>query len=116
MASTRTPSRYRPNRVRGERAAKEPGASRAQDKPAKKRRGSASWARLISKVFHADPLKCPSCGGQLQTIAYITDELAIRDILEQLGLSSPQEPRPPPEVRYVPIDDEGRELPEMVAE
>ncbi len=71
---------------------------------------------MISKVFHADPLKCPSCGGQLQTIAYITDELAIRDILEQLGLSSPQEPRPPPEVRYVPIDGEGRELPEIVAE
>ena len=43
------------NRVRGERAAKKPGT---QDKPAKKRRGGASWARLISKVFHADPQLC----------------------------------------------------------
>ena len=104
------------NRVRGERAAKQPGTKAPQDKPAKKRRGGTSWARLISKVCHADPLKCPNCGGQLQTIAYITDELAIRGILEQLGLGPPQEPRPPPEIRYVPIDDEGRELPQMVAE
>ena len=104
------------NRVRGDRAAKEPGAKPAEDKPAKKRRGSASWARLISKVFHADPLKCPNCGGKLQTIAYITDQLAIRDILEHLGLSPQQEPRPPPEVRYVPTDDEGRELPGTVAQ
>ncbi len=62
------------NRVRGDRAAKEPGT---QDKPAKKRRGGACWARLISKVFHADPLKCRDCGGPLQIVAYITDQLAI---------------------------------------
>jgi hypothetical protein len=103
------------NRVRGERAAKEPGAQCVQDKPAKKRKGSGSWARLISKVFHADPLKCRKCGGPLQVVAYITDQLAINKILEHLGLSPPEEARPPPEVRYVPVDDEGRELPEVVA-
>ncbi|MHC4092085.1 MAG: hypothetical protein ACYSVY_17750, partial [Planctomycetota bacterium] len=43
------------NRVRGERAAKEPGTQAPQDKPAKKRRGGASWARLISKVFDRHP-------------------------------------------------------------
>ncbi len=104
------------NRVRGERAAKEPGAQRAQDKPAKKRRGGASWARLISKVFHVNPLKCRDCGGPLQVVAYITDQLAIDEILDHLGLSPPEEARPPPEVRYVPIDDEGRELPVEVAQ
>jgi hypothetical protein len=104
------------NRVRGERAARQPGAQRAQDKPPKKRRGGASWARLISKVFHVDPLKCRDCGGPLQVVAYITDQLAINKILEHLGLSPPEEPRPPPEIRYVPIDDEGSELPGMVAE
>ena len=46
------------NRVRGERAARESGAQRSGDKPAKKRRSSGSWARLISKVFHADALLC----------------------------------------------------------
>jgi hypothetical protein len=101
------------SRVRGERAAREPGA---RDKPPRKRRSSASWARLISKVFHADPLQCRDCGGPLQVVAYITDQLVIRDILDHLGLSPPHEPRPPPEVRYVPTDDEGRELRETVAQ
>ncbi len=101
------------NRVRGDRAAKEPGT---QDKPAKKRRGGACWPRLISKVFLADPLKCRDCGGPLQIVAYITDQLAIDKILDHLGLSPPEEARPPPEVRYVAIDDEGRELPETIAE
>ena len=67
-------------------------------------------------MFHADPLKCRDCGGPLQIVAYITDQLAINKTLEHLGLSPPEEPRPPPEVRYVPINDEGRELPEMVAD
>ena len=33
----------------------------------------------------------------------------------RLGLSPPEQERPPPEIRYVPVDDEGREL-EGVAE
>jgi hypothetical protein len=101
--------------VRGERAARAPGAKCAEDKPAKKRRGSASWARLISKVFHADPLKCPKCGGKLQAIAYITDQMNIRKVLDHLGLSPPENERPPPDIRYVPVDHEGRQL-EGVAE
>ena len=40
-------------------------------------------------------------------IAYITD---------QLGLSPPEEPRPPPDVRYVPLNEDGRKIPGMVAE
>jgi hypothetical protein len=43
------------NRVRGDRAAKEPGETAAEEKPAKKRRCPASWARLISKVFQPTP-------------------------------------------------------------
>ncbi len=78
--------------------------------------GATRHPDLISKVFHADALKCRDCGGPLQVIAYITDQLAINKILDHLGLSPPEEARPPPEVRYVPIGDEGRELPGMVAE
>jgi len=37
-------------------------------------------------------------------------QMAIGEILDHLGLSPSEEARPPPEVRYVPIDDEGREL------
>ena len=78
----------------------------------KRRRCSPSWARLISKVFQADPLVCKGCGGPLKIVAYITDALSIRRILEHLGLSPPEE-KPPPqisEVVRVPVDDEGREI------
>ena len=45
-------------------------------------------------------------------VAYITDEWAIRRILEHLRLSSPQQQRPPPtpELVRVPVDEEGREI------
>jgi len=52
-----------------------------QEQP-KKRRCSASWARLISKVFQADPLVCKRCGGPLKVVAYITDSVTIRQILD----------------------------------
>jgi hypothetical protein len=44
-------------------------------------------------------------------VAYITDSLAIRRILEHLDLSPPE--KPPPEIRdivRVAVDDEGREI------
>ena len=44
-------------------------------------------------------------------VAYITDSLAIRQILEHLDLSPPE--KPPPDIREVvrvPVDEEGREL------
>ena len=37
-------------------------------------------------------------------------------ILDHLGLSPPEIERPPPQIRYVPIDDGGREFEAMVAE
>ena len=78
--------------------------------PTTKRRCSPSWARLISKVYQADPLVCKGCGGPLKIVAYITDEISI--ILDHLGLSPPEEEKPPPirEVVRVPVDDEGREI------
>jgi hypothetical protein len=74
--------------------------------------GSRSWARLISKVYQADPLVCKGCAGPLKIVAYITDELSIRRILDHLGLSPPEQEKPPPrrEVVRVPVDDDGREI------
>jgi hypothetical protein len=45
-------------------------------------------------------------------VAYVTDELSIRRILDHLDLSPPQQEKPPPtrEPVRVPIDDEGREI------
>ena len=55
---------------------------------------------------------CKGCGGPLKIVAYITDELSIRRILDHLGLSPPEQVKPPParEVVRVPVDDEGREI------
>jgi hypothetical protein len=88
-------------------------ARRLEFQSAKKRRSSASWARLIAKVFHADPLTCRKCGGKLEIVAYLHDQVAIKQILEHLGLSPPEEPKPQPavhEVVRVPVDEEGREI------
>ena len=79
--------------------------------PKTRRRCSPSWARLIAKVFQADPLVCRRCGGPLKVVAYITDSPAIRQILDHLGLSPPEKPPPEtPDIVRVPLDDEGREI------
>jgi hypothetical protein len=75
-------------------------------------RPSRRWSR-IAKVFHVDPLSCARCGGKLKIVAYLHDTVAIKQILDHLGLSPPQQPEPPPaaqEVVRVPVDEEGREL------
>ena len=43
-------------------------------------------------------------------MAYINDHFTIKEILDHLGLSPPEIERPPPDIRYAPVDDEGREL------
>jgi hypothetical protein len=99
------------SRVRAERRETDTSGLPAEPAPAR-RRCSPSWARLISKVYQADPLVCRSCGGPLKIVAYITDELSITRILAHLGLSPPPQEEPPPtrELVRVPVDDEGREL------
>ena len=104
---------YYANRVRGDRAALEPGEPTVEEQPAKKRRCSATWARLISKVFHVDPLTCTKCGGKLEIIAYLHDQVSISKILAHLGLSPPETAKPPPavhEVVRVAVDEEGRQI------
>ena len=97
------------NRVRGERPSEELGRQKHEEQQPNKRRCSPSWARLIA--FQADPLVCKRCAGPLQVVAYITDTVAIRRILDHLGLSPPEKPPPDvPEIVCVPVDDEGREI------
>jgi hypothetical protein len=102
------------NRTRGSGAGRTaaPGLETEGTDAEKPKRCSPSWARLLSKVYQVDPLECRRCGGPLQIVAYVTDGLSIRRILDHLGLSPPEE-KPPPEVAEVvrvPVDDEGREI------
>ena len=54
-----------------------------------------NWARLIQKIYEADPLTCQKCRGRMRIISFIEDEEVIRKILKHLGLWE-MEARPPP--------------------
>jgi hypothetical protein len=58
----------------------------------------AARAKLIGKVYKADPLECPKCNGPMRVIALIEDPGVIRRILKHLGLwtLAPLEQSPPP--------------------
>jgi hypothetical protein len=43
-----------------------------------------SWAQLIKRVYEADPLVCPSCGGKMKVIAFITEHDVVDKILRHL--------------------------------
>ena len=84
------------NRARGERTKKScPSAAvvlASSDEPMASEfaaRARATWARLIRKVYEADPLECPQCKGPMRVIALIEDPGVIRRILEHLGLWAP---------------------------
>ncbi len=43
-----------------------------------------SWAQLIKRIYEVDPLLCPSCGGAMKVIAFITEHDVIDKILRHL--------------------------------
>ena len=100
------------SRVRASRRGQEGSELPEEPVPASKRRCSPSWVRLISKVYHADPLVCRHCGGKLKVTGYLTDEISIKRILDALGLGPPEDEKPPPvrQVVRVPVDEEGQEI------
>ena len=61
-----------------------------------RRRCPPSWARLIHRVYQADPLVCRRCSGELEDhTATCADGFAVRRMLEGMGLA-PREDEPPP--------------------
>jgi hypothetical protein len=46
----------------------------------------------------------------LRTVILVHDTVAIKQILDHLGLGEPEDTKPPPEIVQVPVDEEGREL------
>ncbi len=85
------------NRARGERAK----AHKGQDMPAMcaspiepvsefAAHARSAWARLIRKIYEADPLECPKCKGPMRIIGLISDPPVVRRILDHLGLWQPE--------------------------
>ncbi len=61
-----------------------------------------AWAKLLARVGESFPLACPTCGGDIRLINFITQPGPIRRILEHVG-----EPLEPPYVapaRGPPVD------------
>ncbi|MEO1886304.1 MAG: transposase [Methyloprofundus sp.] len=46
---------------------------------------SSIWAMLLAKIFEINPLLCPSCGGEMKMIAFVTETEPIRKILRHIG-------------------------------
>jgi hypothetical protein len=44
------------------------------------------WAVLIARIYEVFPLLCPLCGGQMHLIAFITEGMQIRKILDHIGV------------------------------
>jgi hypothetical protein len=91
------------NRIRGS-----PRPSRAEVSTAPRKHCSASWARLIAKVYQVDPLLCTRCGQRMSIVAFVTDAFAIRKILDHLGLSTPEAEKPTPQREVLRVAEHGR--------
>jgi hypothetical protein len=52
-----------------------------RDNPDISREARSTLARLIKKIFEADPLLCP-CGGRVRILSFITDPRVVDRILQ----------------------------------
>jgi hypothetical protein len=55
-----------------------------------------NWARLIKKIYQADPLVCPKCHGPMTIISFLEDPAVVKRILVRLNLWQAPERSPPP--------------------
>ena len=83
-------------RARGERKKRAQTVEKAVLEPP--RQASATWAACIKRIYEVDPLECPRCKGQMRIVAFIQDGVAIKNIMQSLGLpdfrAPPKIPRP----------------------
>ncbi|RJX19276.1 MAG: transposase [Desulforudis sp.] len=63
-----------------------------------------NWARLIQKVYHADPLLCPKCNGSMRIVSFIESPETIKKILLHLNLWETRNHDPPDfnAVKHIP--------------
>jgi hypothetical protein len=55
------------------------------EEPDLRRAARYAWALLLARIYEVFPLLCPKCGGEMRIIAFITEAVAVRDILAHLG-------------------------------
>ena len=59
---------------------------------------SKGWAEMIRKVYAVDPLRYPTCGGQISIISFIEEPKTIDRVIRHLKLTFEAERPPPPRV------------------
>jgi len=77
-------------------------ATHTHQKPRSHDTSRIAWAKLMARVGEEFPLACPTCGGDIRLIAFITEPGPIRKILAHLG--EPLEPPPLASARGPPTD------------
>jgi hypothetical protein len=65
--------------------------AQAAEEPIHRQAARYAWALLLARIYEVFPLLCPKCGGEIRIIAFISEALAVREILTYLG-----EPTSPP--------------------
>ena len=75
-----------------------------------------TWAMLLQKVWEVDPLKCPTCGGDIKVISVIEDKEVVRDILRSMGMWKEKEERGPPQIEQVIRTQNKKEDDEIISE
>jgi hypothetical protein len=94
------------NRTRGARRCPDSGVPEPLPETPR-RRSSPSWARLIARIYQGDPLVCSRCGQRMSVIAFLTDHVSIKRILDHLGLSTPPQGKPPPVRELLRVAEHG---------
>ena len=61
---------------------------RAHPRPNLRHPNAHLWAVLIARIYEVFPLLCPMCGGQMRLIAFITEGVQVRKILDHIGVDS----------------------------
>ena len=95
-------NRARVPRVPGRADKRNPGIPAGeQDNSDFSREARSTWARLIRKIFEADPLTCGACGARMRTAFFITDPRVVDRILrhrqsDRCRTEDPFESRDPP--------------------
>src|SRR5207247_8992138 len=83
-----------------------PGAgegSQTQKPVAERHRKNYTWSELMKRVFAADVLACPHCGGRLRILSIIYPPQITRKILDHLGIPSRPPPVAPPMSQELPF-------------
>jgi len=77
--------------------------SETQKPVAERHRKNYTWSELMKRVFAADVLACPHCGGRLRILSIIYPPQITRKILDHLGIPSRPPPVAPPMSQELPF-------------